>query len=224
MCLCTARLVPPRPGSRGAVWRTVSLAVGQGFTTTFRVVLSAPAQRCDDVRTVRSAGAARLCVQPDACLQPTQLSRSYSEEIRTRSYTACSTQAADGFAFVLYDALAVSSSSVGAGGGGLGYAGLPNSVAIEFDTMGDPSLDEPAVSHVAVLSRGVCAVSSVAGSATALLTARAPSQALPNDASHQYRLGVATPDTTLTDGKEHTVRVTYTSPVCSAAVRRRPPS
>ena len=86
-----------------------------------------------------------------------QLSRSYSEEIRTRSYTACATQAADGFAFVLYDALAVNTSAVGAGGGGLGYAGLPNSVAVEFDTMGDPSLDEPAVAHVAVLSRGVCA-------------------------------------------------------------------
>ena len=86
---------------------------------------------------------------------PTQLSRSYSEEIRTRSYTACTTQAADGFAFVLYDALTVNTSTVGAGGGGLGYAGLPNSVAVEFDTMGDPSLDEPAVTHVAVLSRGV---------------------------------------------------------------------
>ena len=85
-----------------------------------------------------------------------QLSRSYSEEIRTRSYTACSTQAADGFAFVLYDSLTpVNASVIGEGGGGLGYAGLPNSVAIEFDTMGDPSLDEPAVAHVAVLSRGV---------------------------------------------------------------------
>ena len=56
----------------------------------------------------------------------------------------------------MYDAAAVVDASVvGAGGGGLGYAGLPNSVAIEFDTMGDPSLDEPAVAHVAVLSRGV---------------------------------------------------------------------
>jgi len=88
-----------------------------------------------------------------------QLSRSFSEEIRTRSYTACTTQAADGFALVLYDAPAApSSATVGGGGGGLGYAGLPNSVAVEFDTMSNPSLGDPAVAHVAVISRGVRAL------------------------------------------------------------------
>src|SRR5262249_24084890 len=37
----------------------------------------------------------------------------------------------DGFTFVIQ---AVSSLAVGAGGGGLGYQGIPNSVAIKFDT------------------------------------------------------------------------------------------
>jgi|LakMenEpi03Aug12_release.lakeMendotaPanAssembly.Ray.scaffolds.fasta_scaffold4502559_1 hypothetical protein len=45
----------------------------------------------------------------------------------------------------------------------------------------------------------------------------AASQALPNDPSHQYRLGVATDVPAFTDGKEHTVRVNYTTPVRSAA-------
>ena len=123
----------------------------------FTFVLSAPAQRCDDVRMVRHRRSRSVFGAALTRLFAPQLSRSYSEEIRTRSYTACSTQAADGFALVLYDAPTrpLNATTVGAGGGGLGYAGLPNSVAIEFDTMGDPSLDEPAVAHVAVLSRGV---------------------------------------------------------------------
>ena len=41
----------------------------------------------------------------------------------------------------------------------------------------------------------------------------AASQPLPNDPSHQYRLGVATNVPAFTDGKEHTVRVNYTTPV-----------
>ena len=76
--------------------------------------------------------------------------------MRTRSYTSCATLAGDGLALVLLDAAtAPSSTTVGAGGGALGYGGLRNSVAIEFDTLGDPSLQEPALPHVAVLSRGV---------------------------------------------------------------------
>ena len=192
------------------------MPVNQGFTTMFRFVLSAPAQRCDDVRTVRSEWR-RIDLRAPTDARSTQLSRSYSEEIRTRSYTACATQAADGFAFVLYDPVAMNASVVGAGGGGLGYAGLPNSVAVEFDTMGDPSLDEPAVAHVAVLSRGVRAAAPVARFRLRLLTLLASSQALPNDPSHQYRLGVATDVPAFTDGKEHTVRVNYISPVRSAA-------
>ncbi len=89
-------------------------------------------------------------------MPPPQLSRSYSEEIRTRQHVSCATLRGDGFALVLLDAASAPTSvTVGAPGGGLGYAGLPNSVAVEFDSLGDPSMEEPAVAHVAVLSRGV---------------------------------------------------------------------
>lgn len=111
------------------------MPITSGFNTTVAFVLSAPSQRCADARS---------------------LSRSFSEEVRTRLHTTCATRRGDGFALVLYDALAPpDASTLGAAGGGIGYAGLPFSAAIEFDTLGDPTLEEPAVAHVAVLSRGV---------------------------------------------------------------------
>jgi hypothetical protein len=51
--------VPPLTGAAGALWYAVSaLPVAAGFNTSFRFVLSAPAQRCADVRQARAALAA----------------------------------------------------------------------------------------------------------------------------------------------------------------------
>jgi hypothetical protein len=57
---------------------------------------------------------------------------------------------ADGITFVL----AANPSGLGAGGGGLGYEGVPNSVAIEFDTFWNGGLDLNS-NHVAVDTGGV---------------------------------------------------------------------
>jgi len=57
---------------------------------------------------------------------------------------------ADGITF----ALAKSSAGLGAAGGGLGYEGVPNSVAIEFDTFWNGGVD-PNSNHVAVDVGGV---------------------------------------------------------------------
>jgi hypothetical protein len=58
---------------------------------------------------------------------------------------------ADGFAFVIQDH---GRSRIGAGGGGLGYAGLRRSLAVEFDTFGNPELGDPTFDHVSVHTRG----------------------------------------------------------------------
>ena len=56
---------------------------------------------------------------------------------------------ADGFAFVIQNS---SATALGTGSGGLGYAGIPNSLAIEFDTYQNPW--DPNANHVAVQSCG----------------------------------------------------------------------
>jgi len=57
---------------------------------------------------------------------------------------------ADGITFVL----AANPSGLGVGGGGIGYQGVPNSVAIEFDTFNNGGLDISS-NHVAVDVNGV---------------------------------------------------------------------
>ena len=61
----------------------------------------------------------------------------------------------DGFAFVIQNA---GNNAVGSWGGGLGYAGIKNSLAIEFDTYQnfwpDDSILDPSGNHIAVFSNG----------------------------------------------------------------------
>ena len=57
---------------------------------------------------------------------------------------------ADGFTFVI----ASGTSSLGSSGGGLGYAGASNSVAVSFDTYDNGSSDGNSSNHVGVLSNG----------------------------------------------------------------------
>ncbi len=66
---------------------------------------------------------------------------------------------ADGFAFVIQNTAA---DALGGGGGGIGYDGIPNSLAVEFDTWFNPGGD-PAATHVAVHSLGTGANSAVSG-------------------------------------------------------------
>jgi len=56
---------------------------------------------------------------------------------------------ADGLAFVVQNS---SATALGTGSGGLGYSGIPNSLAVEFDTFANPW--DPNANHVAVQSCG----------------------------------------------------------------------
>lgn len=61
---------------------------------------------------------------------------------------------ADGFAFIIQS---VSGTYVGGGGGGIGYQGLPRSVAIEFDTWqnGPGEANDPDDNHISVHTAGM---------------------------------------------------------------------
>jgi uncharacterized delta-60 repeat protein len=99
---------------------------------------------------------------------------------------------ADGFAFVIHNTVVT---ALGMGEGvGIGYEGISNSLAVEFDTFLNDSLirdrHDPNNNHVSVQTQGLD----------------------PNSADHLFSRG-GTGDTLgidLSDGQEHTVMITYT--------------
>jgi hypothetical protein len=102
---------------------------------------------------------------------------------------------ADGLAFVIQGSSS-GLSALGGGGGDIGYGGIKNSLAIEFDTYDDSGapIDDPNGNHVAIISNGTNA----------------------NNASHSLSYSVVAVTNsslgalTLADGALHTVTITYT--------------
>ena len=95
----------------------------------------------------------------------------------------------DGFAFVIQNA---SPGALGYPGGGIGYAGISNSVAIEFDTWDNDESGQDVVrdvndNHVAVHTLGTES----------------------NLEYESYALGVTPNVPEMTDGEVHTVRIEY---------------
>jgi hypothetical protein len=98
----------------------------------------------------------------------------------------------DGFAFVIQNTNGI---ALGHHGLGIGYSGIANSVALEFDTYKNVDfgfeglMDDPNENHLSVQSRGVWAH---------------------NSADPQYSLGHTTGVPLLADGHWHTVEIVYT--------------
>ena len=66
-------------------------------------------------------------------------------------HTNCRSRGGDGFAFVLQSS---AKTAIGNSGQGLGYGGIVNSLAVEFDTYFNADLLEPYENHVSVHTRG----------------------------------------------------------------------
>jgi len=66
-------------------------------------------------------------------------------------YTNCRSRGADGFAFVIQND---SEKALGGSGSDLGYGGIINSFAVEFDTYYNPELLEPYENHISIHTRG----------------------------------------------------------------------
>jgi hypothetical protein len=93
---------------------------------------------------------------------------------------------ADGFSFIIQDAGA---NALGGIGAGIGYTGIPRSLAVEFDTWqnNQTGYSEPNGNHVAVHTQWQ----------------------QPNTAAMAARLGWADPGFNLEDGQVHTATITY---------------
>jgi hypothetical protein len=99
-------------------------------------------------------------------------------------HTNCRSRGADGFAFVIQQN---SMQALGEAGENLGYGGITNSLAVEFDTYYNPDLLEPYENHISVQTRG---------------------WREPNSPDQSYSLGHTNEVRDLTDG-EIKVRVKY---------------
>jgi len=91
---------------------------------------------------------------------------------------------ADGFSFIIQDAGA---NALGGTGAYIGYAGIPRSLAVEFDTWQNTNIGDPNGNHVAVHTRWQ----------------------QPNSVDVDARLGWANPGFNLEDGQVHTATITY---------------
>jgi sugar lactone lactonase YvrE len=94
------------------------------------------------------------------------------------------TNGSDGFAFVVQNS---SPTELRGGGGGLGYSGIPNSLAIEFDTFQNSEYSDPSQSHISVHTGGTG----------------------PNSVNESYSIGVYNTPGLLDDAQVHTARVKY---------------
>jgi glucose/arabinose dehydrogenase len=111
----------------------------------------------------------------------------------TFSITNLGNGGADGFAFVIQNS---SANAIGGNGGGctLGYDGLPNSVAVEFDTyqtsgtcVGNGNVNDPDDNHISIHTRGTAA----------------------NSVMESASIGSYSPPVSMKNGNTHTVQIVY---------------
>ena len=105
-CSSRLRLTPSHPSKAGSVWYQSRVPVLKGFETTFSWKITDHSVECTDY-----------------------VDRSFSQNV----HKSCTVHGGDGFAFVLHGDPA-EASALGGDGEQLGYGGISNSLAVEFDT------------------------------------------------------------------------------------------
>lgn len=160
-CSVRARIAPSLPAQAGALWYSNPLQVAIGFETMF---------------TFQITDHSRVCTEHRDPLFSTNL------------HKTCSVRGGDGLAFVIQlDGRGLD--AVGGPGADMGYGGIVNSLAVEFDTWynPDPNSSDLLYDHVAVHSSG-----------KNLANSWLQSSELSVPKIHE-----------LADGKEHLVRIEY---------------
>jgi hypothetical protein len=126
-CGPALRLTSSLPNQVGAAWYSRPQQVREGFDTTFVFRIANPSSFCNKLDDV---------------------------------FTHCRSRGGAGFAFVVqnwHPASLGGTEKPGQTGHGLGYDGIRNSIAIEFDTYHDPEMHDPWENHISVHTRGYAA-------------------------------------------------------------------
>jgi Bacterial lectin len=182
-----------------AVWLLLPAAASAHVKSRWQTVGSAALQDGRLVLTESVGGQAGAAWQVPAVKLPPRFQATFDFSLSQPM------GAADGFAFVIQGA---AGDALGGAGGGIGYTGIPNSVAVEFDTwpnsagdFGSPtSVADPSVPHISVHTRG-------------------PE---PNDVDEQYSLGATTDVPPLSDGARHSVTISYKRHALSVTLDGQP--
>lgn len=98
----------------------------------------------------------------------------------------CDTRGGDGFAFVIHNS-DEGELSLGTKGGGLGYSGMTNGIAIEFDTWYNAEDGDPYQNHISVQTNGKD----------------------PLHHAHKYSMASSGDIPDFSDGREHVVKIKY---------------
>lgn len=161
-CSTRLRLTPSHPAKAGAVWYESRVPVLTGFETTFSWQITGQSVECTE-----------------------RVERSFSRHL----HRSCAVHGGDGFAFVLHGGPA-DAAALGGDGEQLGYGGISNSVAIEFDTwtnVDTQQSDDVFQDHVSIHSGGPHA---------------------PNSADRSTSLGSWRP-CAIADGKVHEAKIQF---------------
>jgi len=140
------RLTPAAPTRRGSIWYRTPQKVTHGFTTSFRFQLSARNRLCKrlvEAHADQMKGVA-LTVHYDECLRAVWNSTEWSQRVLGLG-------GGDGFAFVIQGG---GGDVLGQRGNQLGFGGIEDSIAVEFDTYQNKELDDVNDMHVAVHTGG----------------------------------------------------------------------
>jgi len=130
-CPVRVRLNPSRPSRAGSMWYHTPIPINKGFQTLFTFQVSDHSKEC---------------------------SKHKDPTFSLHMYESCAVHGGDGFAFVIQRDNN-ETAAIGAAGRELGYGGIENSIAVEFDTWYNPDTNttttgvDMMVDHVAIHSR-----------------------------------------------------------------------
>ncbi len=158
-CRVRLRLTPSEPGKVGSVWHARPVAVYLGFETKFKFQIVDPSRTCTLVK---------------------------DRQFSTQHHQSCMIHGGDGFAFVLHGN-PDRTRTLGNPGMDMGYGGIVNSIAFEFDTWWNPVNGDLFDDHVSIQARG---------------------PKLGNHPGEIARLVIAK-NISLADGKEHVAKIVY---------------
>ncbi len=161
-CRNRLRLTPSHPSKAGSVWYESRVPVLRGFETTFSWQITDPSVECTD-----------------------HVDKTFS----TQQHRSCAVHGGDGFAFVIHGD-PQDDSALGGDGEHLGYGGISNSLAVEFDSwtnVDTQQSDDVFQDHISIHSGGPFS---------------------PNSSNETTALGYWRA-TDVADGKVHTAKIQY---------------
>ena len=160
-CSGALQLTPPSPSKAGSAYYQSKVPVLTGFETTFTWKISEISVECTSI-----------------------VDKAFSRQ----QHESCVTVGGDGFAFVVHSDPQLGKDALGGDGQDLGYGGIVNSIAIEFDTWTNtqPGSDDVFQDHIAIHAAGPL---------------------LPNSSTEATALGWRPHD--IADGKTHRARIQY---------------